>query len=162
MATAYIGLGSNLGPRAQSLRLALQKIGELPETRVVRSSASRETDPVGGPPQGRFLNAAGQLETRLEPLDLLHGLQEIEREMGRPAEHERRGPRVIDLDLLSYDDLVLTTPELTLPHPRLQERHFVLEPLAEIAPHWRHPILRRRAADLLKELPAHAHHPPVG
>ncbi len=151
MATVYIGLGSNLGDRAQSLRLALQKIGELPQTRVVKSSAFHETDPVGGPPQGRFLNAAGQLETGLKPLELLHGLQQIEREMGRPAEHERWGPRVIDLDLLSYDDLVLATPELTLPHPRLQERRFALELLAEIAPDWRHPLLGLSTCQLLQK-----------
>lgn len=132
MATATLSLGSNRGDRTENLRAALQKIGELPSTRVVKSSTFHETDPVGGPPQGKFLNAAAQLETGLEPLDLLHGLQKIEREMGRPAEHERWGPRVIDLDLLTYDNRVLNTPELTLPHPRMQERPFVMIPLDEI------------------------------
>ena len=132
MGNAYVALGSNLGDRERALRLALQKIGELPGTRVARSSSFHETDPVGGPSQGKFLNAAARLETGLEPLDLLRGLQKIEREMGRPAEHERWGPRVIDLDLLTYDNLALNTPELTLPHPRMQERRFVMIPLHEI------------------------------
>ena len=132
MATAYIGLGSNLGDRERALRLALRKIGELPDTRIAQSSTLHETDPVGGPPQGKFLNAAARVETDLEPLELLRGLQKIEREMGRPAEHERWGPRAIDLDLLTYDDLALQTPELTLPHPRMQERPFVMIPLNEI------------------------------
>ena len=130
--TAYVALGSNLGNRERALRLTLQKLGELPETRVAQSSAFHETDPVGGPPQGKFLNAAARLETGLEPLELLRGLQKIEREMGRPAEHERWGPRAIDLDLLTYDDLALQTSELTLPHPRMHERPFVMIPLNEI------------------------------
>lgn len=132
MATATLSLGSNLGDRERSLRLALRKIGELPSTRVVKSSTFHETDPVGGPPQGKFLNAAARLETELEPHELLNSLQKIEREMGRPADHERWGPRVIDLDLLTYDNLKLDTPELTLPHPRMQERPFVMIPLDEI------------------------------
>jgi len=132
MATATLSLGSNRGDRAENLRVALQKIGELPSTRVVKTSTFHETDPVGGPPQGKFLNAAARLETGLEPLNLLRSLQKIEQEMGRPADHERWGPRVIDLDLLTYDNRVLNTPELTLPHPRMQERAFVLDPLSEI------------------------------
>ncbi len=132
MATAYVSLGSNLGDRAENLWVALQKIGELQSTRIVKFSTFHETDPVGGPPQGKFFNAAARLETELEPHELLHGLQKIEREMGRPADHERWGPRVIDLDLLTYDNLVLNTPELTLPHPRMKERDFVLDPLSEI------------------------------
>jgi 2-amino-4-hydroxy-6-hydroxymethyldihydropteridine diphosphokinase len=132
MATAYVTLGSNRGDRERALQLALSKLGELPGTRVIQSSTFHETDPVGGPPQGKFLNAAAHLETGLEPLELLRGLQKIEQEMGRPAEHERWGPRVIDLDLLTYDDLTLQTPELTLPHPRMRERDFVMIPLNEI------------------------------
>lgn len=132
MAVAFIGLGSNLGDRAENLRRALQKLDELPGTRVIQSSTFHETDPVGGPPQGKFLNAAARLETELEPHGLLHSLQKIEREMGRPAEHERWGPRVIDLDLLTYNNLTLNTPELTLPHPRMRERNFVMIPLDEI------------------------------
>jgi len=147
MAVAFIGLGSNLGDRAQALRLALQKIGELPKTRVMKSSTFHETDPVGGPPQEKFLNAAAELQTELQPLELLRSLQKIEEEIGRPAAHERWGPRVIDLDLLDFDGLTLNRPGLELPHPRLHERPFVLIPLAEIAPEWRHP---------------HADRPPTG
>ena len=132
MATAYIALGSNLDDREAALKLALRKIGELPKSRVVKISTFHETEPAGGPPQGKFLNAAAELESGLEPLELLRLLQKIEREMGRPEEHERWGPRVIDLDLLTYDDLVLNTPELILPHPRMQERPFVMIPLDQI------------------------------
>lgn len=132
MAVVFIGLGSNLGDRAENLRLALDKIGKLPKTRVIKSSTFHETDPVGGPPQGKFLNAAAELETELEPLNLLRRLRKIEQVMGRPADHERWGSRVIDLDLLTYDDLTLQTPELTLPHPRMRERDFVMVPLHEI------------------------------
>ena len=137
MPTAFIGLGSILGDREEALRLALRKMGELSGTRVLKSSRFHETDPVGGPPQGKFLNAAAKLETGLDPHELLHGLQKIEWEMGRPAAHEHWGPRIIDLDLLMYDDRVLQTPELTLPHPRMQERPFVRIPLSEIAPELR-------------------------
>ena len=139
MAVAFVALGSNLGRREENLRLAVEKLRALPGTQVVRVSCWIETDPVGGPPQGKFLNGAAELETRLVPRALLAELQKIERELGRPEPHEQWGPRVIDLDLLSYGDLVLDEPGLTLPHPRMQERPFVLIPLAEIAPGWRHP-----------------------
>ena len=137
MAVAFIGLGSNVGDRAENLKRALEKIRKLPKTGLIKSSTFHETDPVGGPPQGKFLNAAAELQTDLEPLELLKQVRKIEQEMGRPKKHERWGPRTIDLDLLIYDDLILQTPELTLPHPRMQERPFVLNPLAEIAPDWR-------------------------
>jgi len=147
MAVAFIGLGSNLGDRAENLRLALEKIGKLPKTRVVKSSTFHETDPVGGPPQGKFLNGVARIETSLKPKDLLERLQLIEEELGRPRERVQWGPRVIDLDLLDYDGLTLNLPGLELPHPRLRKRPFVLIPLAEIAPEWRHP---------------HADHPKTG
>ncbi len=152
MATAFIGLGSNLGERAGFLKSALDRIGRFPKTKIIRCSSWHETDPVGGPPQEKFLNGVARIETQLKPADLLDRLQLVEEELGRPREHDRNGPRVIDLDLLDYDNLGVKTRRLELPHPRMQERLFVLLPLAEIEPEWKHPILEKTAKDLLSEL----------
>jgi 2-amino-4-hydroxy-6-hydroxymethyldihydropteridine diphosphokinase len=143
---AYIGLGSNLGEREENLRAALARLGELGP---LRASSFRETDPVGVTDQPRFLNAAAELETDLSPRDLLVKLLEIERELGRDRAAETRwGPRTIDLDLLLYGDEVLDEPGLTVPHPRLAERRFALEPLQELAPELTLPD-GRRVRDLL-------------
>jgi 2-amino-4-hydroxy-6-hydroxymethyldihydropteridine diphosphokinase len=154
-ATAAIALGSNLhspfGPPADNLREALQRMSALGRVKAV--SSFHTTDPVGYLDQPEFVNAAALLETTLSPHDLLHGLLAIEHAMGRdraalPSNAPPKGPRIIDLDLLLYDDVVLTTPELTLPHPAMHERAFVLTPLAEIAPHLRHPTLHRTVTEL--------------
>jgi 2-amino-4-hydroxy-6-hydroxymethyldihydropteridine diphosphokinase len=129
---AYIGLGSNLGDREENLRGALERLSELGP---LRASSFRETDPVGVTDQPRFLNAAAELETELGARELLGRLLEIERGLGRDRAVETRwGPRTIDLDLLLYGDEVLDEPGLTVPHPRLAERRFALEPLNELAP----------------------------
>ncbi len=149
---AYIGLGSNLGDRRQTLEQALSVLGSNPGVRVEQVSAFHETEPVGGPPgQGAYLNAAAILQTSLEPLALLRVLQKVEAGFGR-SRGERWGPRTLDLDLLFFEDRILQTPELTLPHPLLHKRAFVLEPLAEIAPAARHPILLKTAKELLQDL----------
>jgi 2-amino-4-hydroxy-6-hydroxymethyldihydropteridine diphosphokinase len=146
VAVAYLGLGSNLGDREANLRGALERLEELGPLRV---SSFRDTDPVGIPDQPSFLNAAAELETELSPRDLLARLLEIEAELGRDRSLERRwGPRTIDLDLLLYDDEELDEPGLTVPHPRLAERRFVLEPLHELAPELLLPD-GRRIQDLL-------------
>jgi 2-amino-4-hydroxy-6-hydroxymethyldihydropteridine diphosphokinase len=131
---AYVGLGSNLGDREATLRQALAALGEVPGIRIVAVSRLRETDPVGFLDQPRFLNGAAALETELSPRELLAALLEVERGLGRIRGDERYGPRTIDLDLLVYGDLALAEDGLEVPHPRLHERRFALEPLAELAP----------------------------
>jgi 2-amino-4-hydroxy-6-hydroxymethyldihydropteridine diphosphokinase len=131
---AYLGLGSNLGDREQTLRQALTALAEVPGVEVVAVSRFRETDPVGYLDQPRFLNAAAAVETSLGPHELLAALLEVERSLGRTRDGERFGPRTIDLDLLVYGDRTVGEPGLQVPHPRLHERRFVLEPLAEVAP----------------------------
>jgi 2-amino-4-hydroxy-6-hydroxymethyldihydropteridine diphosphokinase len=125
---AYVGLGANLGDREATIGRAAQLLG------VTRLSTIRETEPWGNPDQPPFLNAVAELETELAPRALLHRLLEIERELGRTRSSARWGPRAIDLDLLLYGDQTIDEPDLTVPHPYLHERLFVLEPLAELAP----------------------------
>jgi 2-amino-4-hydroxy-6-hydroxymethyldihydropteridine diphosphokinase len=126
----FVGLGSNLGDRELNLRRALVRLEQLGSVRV---SSFRETDPVGVTDQPKFLNAAAELATDLSPRELLERLLEIERELGRDRATERRwGPRVIDLDLLLFGEETIDEPGLTVPHPRLPDRRFVLEPLCEL------------------------------
>jgi len=134
MARAFVGLGSNLGDREENLRRAIDALGSLPGTAVVRKSHLRETEPVGFQDQPRFLNGAVELETSLEAFELLGAMLDIERRLGRRRAGVKGGPRTIDLDLLVYDDLQIAEPGLELPHPRLAERRFVLEPLADLDP----------------------------
>ena len=131
MIQAYIGLGSNLQEPLQQLRHALLAIGEIPASRLVRVSCAYRSAAVGPGEQPDYLNAAAQLETSLEPEALLTALQGIERAQGR-VRTIRWGPRTLDLDILLYGDLRLATPTLTIPHPALALRNFVLHPLLEI------------------------------
>lgn len=133
MATAFVGIGSNLGDRESHLRRALELLAAEEGIEVVAVSALRETEPVGPVEQGPFLNGAVHVETELRPRELLERLLDIEERLGR-VRRERFGPRTIDLDLLVYGGEVVDDPGLTLPHPRLHERRFALEPLAELAP----------------------------
>jgi 3-oxoacyl-[acyl-carrier protein] reductase len=155
-ATAYIALGSNLGDRRAYLDRALTELRRRPGVAVMRISSVYETVPVGGPAgQGPYLNAAAELRTELAPTALLQVMLEVENGLGR-VRTERDGPRTIDLDLLlydhPYDHVVCADPDLTLPHPRLHQRLFVLQPLAEIVPGLIHPVLKRSIADLLGDL----------
>ena len=134
MARAYVGLGSNVGDRERMLWSAIHMLTFNPEVEVIAVSSFRETDPVGFEDQPRFLNAAAALETELGPRALLDLLLSVERELGRTREGPRFGPRTIDLDLLLYEDEIVDAPGLTVPHPRLHERRFALEPLAELDP----------------------------
>ena len=149
---AYVGLGANLGDREDTIRRAVALVDGLPRVTVVGVSSLRETEPWGPVEQPRYLNGAVALETDLPPRELLDALLEIERRLGRARDDEERwGPRTIDLDLLLYGDLVLDEPGLDVPHPRLHERRFALEPLAELAPDAFVPG-RGTAAELLRAL----------
>jgi 2-amino-4-hydroxy-6-hydroxymethyldihydropteridine diphosphokinase len=134
VARAYVGLGANLGDRAGTLGRAIELLGAWPGIEVVAVSSFRETDPVGYLDQPRFLNAAVAIDTSLDPEAVLAALLDIERELGRVREGPRFGPRAVDLDLLLVEGVTLDRPGLTLPHPRLHERAFALEPLAELDP----------------------------
>lgn len=133
MADVFLGLGANLGDRAAALRTALAELAATPGLRLRASSTLRRTAPVGGPPQPDFVNAAARFDCALPPHRLLARMLELERRRGR-TRGVPNGPRTLDLDLLLYGEAVLDTPALRLPHPRLAERAFVVEPLAELAP----------------------------
>jgi 2-amino-4-hydroxy-6-hydroxymethyldihydropteridine diphosphokinase len=147
----YIALGSNLGDRAGMLERAIAAMNSAGIS-VVRQSSLYVTEPVGAPGQGWFLNAVVEAETLLLPLQLLHALLKIERELGR-RRLTPHGPRAIDLDILFYGSSVIRSRDLEVPHPRLTERRFVLIPLAQLAPDLRHPVSHKSINQLLAETP---------
>jgi 3-oxoacyl-[acyl-carrier protein] reductase len=147
--TAWIALGSNLGDRGRNIDAAVAALAG-----VERVSRLRETDPVGGPAgQGRYLNGVAQIATEFSAREVLQRLHAIEADLGR-VRNVKDGPRTIDLDLLAFGNQVVDESHLIVPHPRLQDRLFVLEPLAEIAAEWRHPVFEKSAAELLTSLRA--------
>jgi 2-amino-4-hydroxy-6-hydroxymethyldihydropteridine diphosphokinase len=141
----YLSLGSNLGDRLSNLQKAISLFP--PQVSTIQQSSVYETEPWGYTDQPAFLNQIIQAETDLEPSDLLTFLKSIESSIGR-LETFRFGPRLIDLDILFYDDLVIETPQLTIPHPHIPERAFILVPLAEIAPDLRHPVQNKTILQL--------------
>ena len=147
--TIYLGLGTNVGDRKRHLQEAIDSF--FPNINCLQLSSIYETKPVGYTEQTEFLNQVVLAETDLAPLALLNQIKYIENKLGRQPTF-RFGPRAIDIDVLFYDDLVQETPRLTIPHPRLLERAFVLVPLAEIAPQFVHPVLKKRIIDLAGEV----------
>ena len=151
MVRVYLGIGSNLGDRASHLERARELVKKIPGVRFLRSSSVRETEPVGGAAQGKFLNAVWEVETDLLARELKDRLFEIEAQLGRRRD-EPNSPRQIDLDILFYEDEVIEEEHLKIPHPRLHERAFVLEPLAELVPDKIHPELKKTIRVLLASL----------
>jgi len=147
----YVGLGSNLGDREKYLEDAIRAIGQLDDVIIVKQASFIETEPYGYTDQDLFLNTVICLETLLEPMELLRQLFTIEEAAGRKREIHW-GPRTLDLDILLYDDYILSDPELILPHPGIEKRLFVLDSLCEIAPYEVHPVLRKRFITLKEEL----------
>ena len=150
MSLVWVGLGSNLGDRAGSLGEALHLMEEA-GLHVLRASHLYESVPEGGKDEPLYLNGVAQVESDRTPEEILRLLRSVEERMGRPPEHTP-GPRTCDLDLLAVDDRRIDTATLHLPHPRMHDRVFVLVPLCEIDPHWRHPVLHQSAAELLAGL----------
>ena len=150
MAAVFLGLGSNLGDKEANIREALGRLARHPNVRLEQVSSLYETAPIGFTEQPDFVNAVVLIETRLSPVDLLHAVLGIENDMGR-VRNRHWGPRVIDIDLLLFNNTEMDTPELTLPHPRMMERAFVMAPLAEIAPDLELPG-GRKPQDVLEDL----------
>ncbi|MBI5101331.1 MAG: 2-amino-4-hydroxy-6-hydroxymethyldihydropteridine diphosphokinase [Nitrospirae bacterium] len=150
MPVVFIGIGSNIGDRARNCADALKAL-DRSGVRIIKSSSLLETKPWGVSDQPDFINMVAEAETDLSPSDLLGVLQGIELVMGRTRDL-KWGPRTIDLDIIFYDDQVIDTEKLTVPHPLMHERDFVLVPLCEIAPQKVHPILKKSAAELLREM----------
>jgi 2-amino-4-hydroxy-6-hydroxymethyldihydropteridine diphosphokinase len=148
--TAYLALGSNVGDREANLREALERLSAS-EIRVIQRSSLYETAPQDLLDQPWFLNAVVEVQSELFPLQLLARVRAIEREMGRRRVIPK-GPRNIDIDILFYGRAVIVAPELEVPHPRMAQRRFVLEPLAEIAPNFRHPVTGKTAHEMLASI----------
>mgnify|MGYP006377843253 FL=1 len=153
MLRVYIGLGSNLAQPAEQLQAALSALADLPDSQLIAVSSLYASKPLGPADQPDYVNAVAALDTALEPLQLLDRLQQIELQQGRQREAERWGPRTLDLDILLFGDQLIDLPRLQVPHYHLQERPFVLYPLAEIAPELELPD-GRSLAELLQNCPA--------
>ncbi len=154
--TAFIALGANLGNPLEQCQKALQEIKKIPHTQYIACSSFYKTEPLvpkGDNPQivAWYINAVCQIQTELKPLDLLKSLRSIEEKMGRHR-LKKWESRLIDLDLLAYDNEVMQTKDLILPHPEIQNRSFVLEPLSEIEPHWTHPVSNQSVSEMIRAL----------
>jgi 2-amino-4-hydroxy-6-hydroxymethyldihydropteridine diphosphokinase len=144
----FLGLGSNMGDRQANLRKAMSVLSAHPGIRILRKSSFYDTAPEGLIHQNRFLNAVIEVETTLQPEELLHAILKIEESLGR-VRKERWGPRTIDIDILAMGDLIYDSENLSIPHHLMHERRFVLEPLAEIAPDFRHPVFGISVGEML-------------
>ncbi len=148
---AFLGLGSNLGNPKENILRAIQQLSSLPNTKILNQSSLYRTEPIGNTNQNWFLNSVVQVQTNYSPRELLISLMALEKGMGR-MRIEKWGPRIIDLDILYFDDLIINEEELQIPHPGISERCFVLVPLNEIAPDYIHPELKKSNRNLLGEL----------
>lgn len=150
MHKAFIAIGSNLGDRMKNIEIALKKMEDY-GLRIIKKSSIIETEPYGFKEQGKFLNGVILIETDLDPFELLNLLLNIEKEMGRERKI-RWGPRNIDLDIIFYDDLIINTDNLKIPHPDAHNRTFVMGPLSEIDPDFVHPVLNKKVKDIYLKL----------
>lgn len=150
MARVFLGVGTNEGDRLDNISRAAQALAASGAVRLIQMATITETEPVGGPDQPNFLNTVVEVETAVSPHALLQQLQRLERSLGRVPSPQRWGPRVIDLDILLYDDRSINEPHLAIPHPQMHLRRFVLEPLAQLAPDLMHPVLKRTIKELLE------------
>ena len=148
----YLGIGSNLGNRRRNIEKSLVLLEAEKEICIKKQSSIYETKPVGGPKQRDFKNSVVLIETTLNARPLLKALKVIENKLGRKKDTQKWGPRVIDLDILTYGQLVIRSSNLSIPHPRMHERLFVLKPYAEIAPRLKHPVLNKTVKRLLAEI----------
>ncbi len=152
MHDAFLGIGSNVGDKEQNIAKAISLVSRMERTVIEKSSSLYKTEPVGYSDQDWFVNAVIRIKTPMNPNELLTALLAIEQELGRQR-GRKWGPRIIDLDILFYDGLILEEDGLTLPHPHLHDRAFVLKPICEIAPDFMHPVLQRSLSAIYDELP---------
>lgn len=151
--TAYISIGSNVGESIENCKKAVSSLKEKESIQLEQTSMFYETEPVDYANQAWFINAVVQINTSLEPVELFNYLKLIEKQAGRDEDGIRFGPRVLDMDIIFYDNMVLESSDLVIPHPRMHNRRFVLRPLCDINPDFVHPVLKKSMTDLLAELP---------
>jgi 2-amino-4-hydroxy-6-hydroxymethyldihydropteridine diphosphokinase len=154
MSLVYLGLGSNVGDRASAVDSAIKEIEKRKVGRLLRTSRKYETEPLECPEGGPFINQTVELMTGMAPRALLRPLKQIEADLGRPAQTGKNSPRTIDIDILLYDSMVIAEKDLTVPHPGIRERRFVLQTLADIKPGLFHPVAQKTVTEIMQDLPS--------